>query len=81
LGFVGTVWYILFVPETKGKTLEEITAAFKDYQAGKVAAKGAAAKARGEARGTASLMAVEPGMIVGNRADVAASTSNPLQMP
>jgi hypothetical protein len=44
LGFLGTVWYILAVPETKGKTLEEITAYFKDQEAGKMAAKEGAPK-------------------------------------
>jgi len=42
LGFLGTLWYILSVPETKGKTLEETTAYFKDHEAEKMAAKGGA---------------------------------------
>jgi hypothetical protein len=29
LGILGSIWYTLNIPETKGKTLEEITAMFK----------------------------------------------------
>jgi hypothetical protein len=60
LGFVGTVWYILFVPETKGKTLEEITAAFKDYQAGKETTKGPAPKTPADSQCGASWVYHEP---------------------
>mmetsp|Transcript_37420 Transcript_37420/g.48415 ORF Transcript_37420/g.48415 Transcript_37420/m.48415 type:complete len:591 (+) Transcript_37420:3-1775(+) len=30
MGILGSIWYVIYIPETKGKTLEEITAMFKE---------------------------------------------------
>lgn len=30
-GIFGTIWYALFLPETTGKSLEEITDSFRNY--------------------------------------------------